>query len=64
MLAYIQRTHLSPPDWPGLQDLLMQRFQPRDLTAAYKAQFPAQRRQHSEDIHAYVKALQKLADLA
>ncbi len=38
-LAYIRRTPLPPRDWMELKDLLTHRFQPRDLTAAYKAQF-------------------------
>ena len=38
-LAYIRRTPLPPRDWTELKTLLTQRFQPRDLTAAYKAQF-------------------------
>ncbi len=40
-LAYIRRTPLPPQDCPELLDLLMQRFQPRDLAAAYKSQFCA-----------------------
>ncbi len=45
-------------------DLLMQRFQPRDLMAAHKAQFRARRRHWGADIHDYVEALQKLAEMA
>ena len=44
--------------------LLTRRFQPRDLTAAYQAEFRARRRQRNEDIHTYVDALQKLAEMA
>ncbi len=40
-LVYIWRTPLPQRDWPEVQDLLMQRFQQRDLTAAYKAQLRA-----------------------
>ncbi len=36
-LAYIRRTPLPPRDWTELKTLLTQCFQPRDLTAAYKA---------------------------
>ncbi len=63
-LAYIRRTPLPPRDWTELKTLLTQRFQPRDLTAAYKAQFRTRKRQRSEDIPTYVDALQKLAEMA
>ena len=53
-----------PRDWTELKDLLTRRFQPCDLTAAYKAQFRTQRRQKSEDIPTYVDAVQKLAEMA
>ncbi len=36
-LAHIRRSPLPPRDWTELKTLLTQRFQPRDLTAAYKA---------------------------
>ena len=42
----------------------MRRFQPCDLTSAYKAQFRARRKQRNEDIHTYVDTLQKLAEMA
>ena len=42
----------------------MKRFQPRDLTATYKAQFRSRRRCQKEDIYPYVETLQPLADLA
>ncbi len=42
----------------------MQWFQPRDLTVAYKAQFRARRRHHGEDMHPYVEALEKMAEMA
>ncbi len=45
VLAYIRRTALPPRDWTELKDLLTRRFQPRDLTAAYKAQFRTRCRQ-------------------
>ncbi len=38
VLVYIRRTPLPPRTWKELKDLLTHRFQPRDLTAAYKAQ--------------------------
>ena len=62
-LAYIRRTPLPPRDWTKLKTLLTRRFQPRDLTAAYKAQFRTRKRQRSEDIKTYVDALQKLAEM-
>ncbi len=64
VLAYIRRSPLPPRTWQELKDLLTQRFQPRDLTSAYKAQFSARRRQRNEDIHTYVDVLQKLAEMA
>ncbi len=42
----------------------MKRFQPRDLTATYKAQFRSRHRRQTEDIYIYVETLQRLADLA
>ena len=63
-LAYIRRTPLPPRDWTELKTLLSQLFQPRDLTAAYKAQFRTWKQQRSEDIPMYVDALQKLAEMA
>ncbi len=63
-LAYIRHAPLPPRTWEELKDLLMRRFQPRDLTSAYKAQFRARRRQRNEDIHTYVDTLQKLAEMA
>ncbi len=42
----------------------MKRFQPRDLTATYKAQFRSRRRRQMEDIYTYIETLQHLADLA
>ncbi len=42
----------------------MKRFQPRDLTATYKAQFRSHRRCQTEDIYTYVETLQCLTDLA
>ena len=47
-----------------VENLLMRRFQPCDLTSAYKAQFRARGRQRNEDIHTYVDVLQKLAEMA
>ncbi len=63
-LAYIRRTPLPLWDWTELKTLLTRRFQPRDLTAAYKAQFRTHKRQRSEDISKYVDALQTLAEMA
>ena len=42
----------------------MKHFQPRDLTATYKAQFRSRRQRQMEDIYTYVETLQRLADLA
>ncbi len=64
VLAYIRRAPLPPRTWEELKDMLTRRFQPRDLTSAYKAQFRARRRQRNEDIHTYVDVLQKLAEMA
>ncbi len=64
MLAYVKRAPFQPRAWEELKALLLKRFQPRDLTVTYKAQFCAQRRRHSEDIHTFVEALQHLADMA
>ncbi len=63
-LEYIRRTPLPPRDWDDLKTLLTHQFQPRDLTAAYKAQFQTRKRQRREDIPTYVDALQKLAEMA
>ncbi len=64
VLAYIRRTPLPPRDWAELKTLLTHRFQPCNLTAAYKAQFRTRKRQKSEDIPMYIDALQKLAEMA
>ena len=64
VLAYIRRTPLPSRDWMELKTLLTRRFQPHDLTAAYKAQFRTRKRQKSEDIPTYVDVLQKLAKMA
>ncbi len=63
-LAYIRQTPLPPRDWHELKTLLTRRFQPCNLTAAYKAQFRTRKRQRSEDIPTYVDSLQKLAEMA
>ena len=42
----------------------MKQFQPKDLTAMYKAQFRSRRRRQTEDIYTYVETLQHLANLA
>ncbi len=63
-LAYVRHAPLPPRTWEELKDLLTRRFQPRDLTSAYKAQFRARRRQRNEDIHTCVDTLQKLAEMA
>ena len=41
----------------------MKRFQPRDLTATYKAQFRSRHRRKTKDIYTYVETLQRLANL-
>ena len=50
--------------WEELKALLLKRFQLRDLTATYKAQFRARRRRNGEEIYSYAEALQRLADMA
>ncbi len=42
-LAYVKRAPFQPRSWEELKALLLKRFQPRDLTATYKAQFRARR---------------------
>ncbi len=63
-MTFLQPMDTPPKNWLELRDLLMQRLQPKDLTAAYKAQFRARGGHHSEDIHPYVEALQKLTKIA
>ncbi len=63
-LAYVRRAPFPPCTWEELKTLLMKRFQPRDLTAMYKAQFRSYCRCQTEDIYTYVETLQRLADLA
>ncbi len=63
-LAYVKRAPFQPRCWEELKALLLKRFQPRDLTATYKAQFRSRRRRHNEDIHTFVEAVQRLADMA
>ncbi len=63
-LAYVRRAPFSPRTWEELKTLLMKQFQPRDLTATYKAQFRSRHRRQTEDIYTYVETLQHLANLA
>ncbi len=42
----------------------MKRFQRRDLTATYKAQFRSHHLRQTEDIYTYTKTLQRLVKLA
>ena len=63
-LAYVKRAPFPPRSWDELKALLLKRFQLRDLTATYKAQFRSRRRRQTEDIYAFLEALQKLADMA
>ena len=63
-LAYVRHSPFPPRTWEELKTLLMKRFQPRDLTAMYKAQFRSRRRRQMEDIYTYVETLQHLANLA
>ncbi len=63
-LAYVRRAPFPPRTWEELKTLLLKRFQPRDLTATYKAQFRSRCRCQMEDIYTYVETLQHLADLA
>ena len=55
-MAYVKRAPFQPRTWEELKALLLKPFQPRHLTATYKAQFRARRRRHSEDIHTFVAA--------
>ena len=63
-LTYVKRAPFQPRSWEELNALLVKRHQPRDLTATFKAQFCSMCRRHNEDIHTYVKALQRLANMA
>ncbi len=63
-LAYVRRAPFPPCTWEELKTLLMKRFQPKYLTATYKAQFRSHRRRQKKDIYTYVETLQHLADLA
>ncbi len=63
-LAYVRRAPSPSHTWEEVKTLLMKRFQPRGLTATYKAQFTSRRRCQTEDIYTYVETLQRLADLA
>ncbi len=63
-LVYVRCAPFPPRTWEELKTLLMKRFQHRDLTATYKAQFRSRRRRQTEDIYSYVETLQRLADLA
>ena len=49
-LAYGKWAPFQPSSWEELKALLLKRFQPRDLTATYKAQFRSRRRHHNENI--------------
>ncbi len=63
-LAYVRRAPLPLRTWEELKTLLMKCFQPRDLTATYKAQFRSRRRRQMEDIYTYIETLQRLAKIA
>ncbi len=63
-LAYVRHAPFLPRTWEELKTLLMKWFQPRDLTATYKAQFRSRHRCQTEDIYTYVETLLRLADLA
>ncbi len=53
-LTYVKWATFQPRSWEELKALLLKRFQPRDLTATYKAQFQSRGRRHNEDSHTYV----------
>ncbi len=61
-LGYVRHAPFPSCMWEGLQ-ALMKHFQPRDLTATYKAQFRSCRIHQTEDIYTYVEALQCLGDV-
>ncbi len=63
VMAYVRCVPFPPCTWEELKTLLMKRFQPRDLTTTYKAQFRSHRCRQTEDIYTYVETLQRLADL-
>ncbi len=64
VLSYVKRVPFAPRTWEELKALLLKRFQPRDLTATYKAQFRSRRRCNTQEIYSYMEALQRLADMA
>ncbi len=63
-LTYVRRASFPPRTWEELKTPVMKRFQPRDLTATYKAQFRSRRRHQTVDIYTYIETLQRLSDLA
>ncbi len=63
-LAYVKQAPFQPRRWEELKALLLKRFQPCDLMAMYKAQFCSRRGRYNEDMHTYVEAFQRLADMA
>ncbi len=63
MLAYVGRAPFPLHTWKELKTLVMKCFQPRDLTATYKAQFRSRRQRQTEDIYIYIETLQHLANL-
>ncbi len=54
-LSYVKHAQFVPHAWEELKVLLLKRFQPRDLTATYKAQFRAWRHRNKEEIYSYVR---------
>ncbi len=52
-LAYVERAPFQSRNWEELKALLLKHFQPRDLTATYKAQFWVRRRK-LKDIYMFV----------
>ncbi len=63
-LSYVKFAPFMPRPWVELKGLLLKSFQPRDLTATYKAQFRCKHRRNSEEMYSYVESLQHLVNMA
>ncbi len=54
-LSYVIQSLIALLDWKELRNLLMNRFQPKEVTSAYKWKFRERWRKSNEDIHIYVE---------
>ena len=54
---YTQDLHIALLDWKELRNLLMNRFQPKEVTSAYKGNFRERWRESKEDTHIYVEGI-------